>query len=195
MISLIPPEKPVFRIIAREEWAGDECRPRHKYTPQKPKALVIHHTYSPNSKQFRGIESVRGIYRYHTGPEKKWSDIGYHWLISPDGIEIYECRPANAMGAHCGSKPPVGVRTIFDNEDTIGICLAGNYDIETPQPGALKTLGWLIADQCEKWSIKLDQIFGHCQAWSRPPKTCPGKNLFVSLFGLARWEAVWKKGK
>ena len=190
MIDLIPPEKPVFRIITREEWAGKECPPLKDYIKHRPDGIVIHETTSPTAKQFQGIRTMQGIYRYHAVNPNTWGDIGYHFIISPSGHEIYECRPADVIGAHCGGDLPAGVKRNFGNTGKIGICLAGNYSTETPDPQALKTLCWLIADQCEKYDIKLDQIFGHCQAWSRAPKVCPGKNLFAALFGIEKWKKI-----
>jgi hypothetical protein len=96
-----------------------------------------------------------------------------------------------AQGAHCGGVVPAGVKRIFGNFETGGICLIGNYDAETPQREGLHTLAVLIADLCEKWQINTAAIFGHCEAWSRPPKTCPGKNLYQALFGADRWNIIF----
>ena len=183
--NIIPAERPVFKLITRKEWNPDHtlvARPSHK-----PVRIVIHHSYSPDSQQFKGDDTIRAINKYHT-VNNGWADIAYHYLISPDGSRIYEGRPALQIGAHCGGNPPAGVSRIFGNTGSIGICLIGNYDEEQPTKVALRTLSVLIADLCERYDIKLTDIYGHCEAWTKPPKTCPGKNLFISLFGENRWK-------
>lgn len=183
----MPPERPVFRLIPRKEWDSHYkpvARPSHK-----PVRIVVHHSYSPDSQQFKGDDTIRAILRHHT-KTNGWADIAYHYLISPDGSIIYEGRPVFQIGAHCGGTPPAGISRNFGNTGSIGICLIGNYDTEPVNPGGLRTLAVLIADLCERYDIKLTDIYGHCDAWSRPPKTCPGKNLFISLFGENKWKAL-----
>lgn len=185
--GLIPAERPFIRTVPRRDWLKTDKTP--KYNKHKPARIVVHHSAAPTAKQFHGDQTIQGIHRYHT-VNNKWSDIGYHFLISPDGSTIFEGRPVDAVGAHCGGTPPKGVTRSFGNTGSIGICLVGDYDNEQPTDAALHTLAVLIVDLCEKWQIDSRQIYGHCEAWSRPPKSCPGKNLFVSLFGRNRWEAL-----
>jgi len=78
----------------------------------------------------------------------------------------------------------------FGNTGSVGICLIGDYDTEKPTTEALRTLSMLIVDLCERWQIDSRQIFGHCEAWSKLTKSCPGQNLFISLFGENRWKSL-----
>lgn len=185
-----PAEQPIFEVVSRTEWAGKDCPPLKPYVKHKPDGIVIHESTAPTAKQFNGARTIQGIYRYHAVAPNKWGDVGYHYIVSPDGSKIYECRPADVIGAHCGGTPPAGVKRNFGNTGKIGICLIGNYSTETPSPSALKTLCWLIADLCSKYGIKLDNVYGHCNAWSTAPKVCPGKNLYIPLFGEQRWKAI-----
>lgn len=183
--TIFPAERPVFKLIHRDEWGPNHvpvARPTHK-----PCRIVVHHSYSPDSSQFKGDDTIRAISKHHT-VNNGWADIAYHYLISPDGSKIYEGRPAFQIGAHCGGTPPAGISRNFGNTGSIGICLIGDYDHEPVNPEGLRTLAVLIADLCERYDIKLTDIYGHCEAWTKPPKTCPGKNLFISLFGENRWK-------
>lgn len=80
--------------------------------------IVIHHTWSPNSAQYRGLSTVEAIQRYHV-QERGWRDIGYHFLVGPDGW-CYNGRPMTDYGAHCtGQNGQIGIAAIanFDDED------------------------------------------------------------------------------
>lgn len=188
MQHLLPPERPFFRVITHREWCGQPS-PISLIT-HKPCRIVVHHSWSPNAEQWRGAATINGIYDYHV-KTKNYTDIAYHYLISPDGLEVYEGRPADKIGAHCGGNPPAGVERIFGNTGSIGICVIGNYDEEKPNREALHVLAVLIADLCERWNINTAAIFGHCEAWSKPPKTCPGKYLYQALFGVDRWNIIF----
>jgi hypothetical protein len=82
--------------------------------------LIVHHSDGPNtSTNWNAV--ILSIWNYHTGTNG-WSDIGYNWLITPDGT-LYEGRgsnsaTANVQGAHfCGFNPA-----------TMGTCMVGNYN-------------------------------------------------------------------
>jgi N-acetyl-anhydromuramyl-L-alanine amidase AmpD len=183
--KLLPPEMPTINRIKRADWLDVDDAPT--YQKMKPSRIVVHHSYVPNSDQFKGDETVRSIHRHHT-KTNGWSDIGYHFIVSPDGLTIYEGRPADVIGAHCGGTPPNGIERNFGNTGSIGICLIGNYDTEEPTRAALYALSILIFSLCDRFGINHDAVFGHCEAWSKPPKTCPGRKLFSELFGVQRWE-------
>ena len=188
MQNLLPPERPFFRVISHNEWCGAPSPV--SLIAHKPCRIVVHHSWAPSTEQWKGAETVKAIYNYHT-QRQGWNDIGYQFVISPDGLEIYEGRPADKIGSHCGGALPAGVQRRFGNTGSIGICLIGNYDVEQPSREALHTLAVLIADLCEKWHISTSEIYGHCEAWSRPPKTCPGKHLYQALFGADRWNVIF----
>jgi hypothetical protein len=69
---------------------------------RKIDAVHIHHTWRPNHAQWKGLESVRAMWRYHTSPPNNWSDIGQHLTIGRDG-DVWTGRnwnnpPASATG-------------------------------------------------------------------------------------------------
>lgn len=74
--------------------------------------IIIHCTGTvPSAKTT--VESVRN---YHVG-KNGWKDIGYHYLITIDGV-IHNGRPIEQAGAHC----------VGHNATTIGICYVGGLD-------------------------------------------------------------------
>jgi N-acetyl-anhydromuramyl-L-alanine amidase AmpD len=116
-------------------------------------------------------DRVKEIRRWHL--EKKWSDIGYHWLIDRDG-SITQGRKEHVIGAHVQNH----------NTGSIGICLIGGFGSSESdlfqqhytdkQDHALRTL---INDIKSRTPIK--RIRGHNEVAA---KACPG-------FNVSRWLA------
>jgi len=115
----------------------------------KTSRIVIHHSASADV-------SAAEIYRWHLA--NGWSGIGYHYLIRKNG-QIELGRPAETIGAH----------TQGYNEDSIGICLTGNFMQELPTNDQLIALGQLI-HEIEKQYGKLE-VNRHREL---SPTNCPG---------------------
>lgn len=102
-------------------------------------------------------DNIATVKMWHVD-ERGWSDIGYHFFISKDGM-VHRGRPLDRIGSHCYGH----------NHDSIGICLSGNKHFTLEQ---LVSLNWL-QDEIEDVYGKLDW-FGHCELDSRPEKAdCP----------------------
>jgi hypothetical protein len=87
-----------FRKISVEQFARMlEAFPWRR----KIDAVHIHHTWRPNHAQWRGLESVRGMARFHT-KTNGWSDIAQHLTIGRDGDiwtgRNWDVAPASATG-------------------------------------------------------------------------------------------------
>ena len=69
-------------------------------------AVHMHHTWRPNRQQYRGHDTIVGMWRYHT-QENGWSDIAQHITIAPDGSiwlgRDWNRPPASASG-HNGNE-------------------------------------------------------------------------------------------
>lgn len=129
-------------------------------------AIVVHHT------GMRDVDmTVSEIHDLHVN-RNKWSGIGYHFVIQKDG-SINRGRPLEAVGAH----------SLSNNQFTVGVCIAGNYDIGTPNKAQLLSAEQLIAAICDKYKIEPDDmsIFGHKDL---SPTTCPGESLYSLLPGM-----------
>lgn len=108
-----------------------------------------------------------------------WSDIGYHYLVGPDGV-IYEGRPPDTQGAHVADY----------NTNRVGVCMIGNFesgndDPTTEQREALEAILTYLAvrfdiDVEEILSINNNQpaLLGHRNLGSTE---CPGDDLYASL--------------
>ena len=131
------------------EWA------RELSTRSRTDLIVIHHTAS------RPDLTVEDIHAMHLG--NRWSGIGYHLVIYPDG-SVHQGRPLDAMGAHCEGY----------NNRSIGVNLTGNFEIEQPTQEQVDALVLLLSDLMRQYNIPPEQVTGH-NAWNAT--ACPGRNL------------------
>jgi hypothetical protein len=143
--------------------------------------LIVHHSAGANSSSDWSAV-VRSIWDYHVN-SNGWDDIGYNWLIDPNGV-LYEGRGNDLLGAHfCGT-----------NGNTMGICMMGTYTSVVPSDTSLQTLtqllGWKACDRDidpEDFSfhngsgLNLFNISGHRDGCST---ACPGDSLYARLPGL-----------
>lgn len=156
-------------------------------TPQPTVAshFIVHHSAGQTtSSDFAAV--VRSYYDLHTGTNG-WDDIGYNWLIDGNGV-VYEGRGQGLQGAHFSCM----------NENTIGICVIGNYENATPTSEAINALQNFIAwGSCEEdidvlgmdlhpsSTFNLDNISGHLDGNDSPnacsSTVCPGVNLYSLL--------------
>ncbi len=128
--------------------------------------VVVHHTWKPTAGDYQGIETVRGVRRYHM-QVRGWSDNGYHVMIAPDG-SLFMCRPLGRSGAHTRGR----------NARSIGVSFIANFDSETPQDyGGMQTGVRVIAALVERFGLGLENIRFHREFAS---KTCPGTKLSIA---------------
>lgn len=96
---------------------------------------------------------------------RKWRDIGYHYVIERSG-NVVTGRPLYLAGAH----------TIGHNRHSIGICLVGGINEETGLAEAnftyyqYKKLVDLLLSICDRYSLGLEDVFGHRDFANR---SCP----------------------
>lgn len=155
-------------ITSRAAWGARP--PKGGYSSHTPQRLIAHHSYLPSQSQYKGAATIRGIQYYHMYDNNTgWNDIGYHFLIGPDGV-IFQGRPETVVGAHCSP-----------NTNSVGICLIGDYDAGkdtlTPQAekSLLSLLGWLASNY--KVNVKAN-LYGHCDFST---KSCPGTTVYAKL--------------
>jgi hypothetical protein len=179
-------------IVSRTEWG---C-PDGQYSPRWPPRyttvthLIVHHTATPNSAD-DWAAVVRAIWDFHAN-FRGWGDIGYNYLIDPNGV-IYEGRAGgdNVIGAHFSCA----------NSNTMGVGMLGNFMNISPTSKALFSLEWLLAWKCyisgidplgityhPSTQLNLYNISGHRDA--NPTKSptacpsgtvCPGDVLYSKL--------------
>lgn len=123
---------------------------------RKIDTLVIHHTATPNERD----ETVAAIRRYHTHI-RGYSDIGYHAVITRDGV-IHTGRPLEQVGAHVKGH----------NRGSIGVAMVGTGFFTRAQWRALaEVVAWFRA------CVPDGRIVGHRNL---VPTDCPG-------FSVAAW--------
>lgn len=145
--------------------------------------LIIHHSAGTNvSNDWAGV--VAAYFDYHVN-SNGWQDIGYNWLIDPNGV-LYEGRGGgdNIQGAHmCGY-----------NRNTMGVCMLGNFEVATPTDTMMTTLIKLLGYKACKEDIDplgdseiasfaghMFNISGHKDGCPPNYTTCPGRFLHEKL--------------
>ncbi len=124
-----------------------------------PLWLIIHHTATD-----RDTTTFSGVKDYHIS--KGWGDIGYHWFITTN--RAYQGRGENVVGAHCLAD---GM-----NFKSLGICLTGNFQNETPTQWQLQRLEKLVRELQIKYNINSDHILAHGEV-NGSSTACCGNNL------------------
>ena len=172
-----PCPQPTFE--ARLDWCPDGSCPEISsptFTPETH--LIIHHSATSNTSA-NWAATVRSIWDFHVNTNG-WSDIGYNWLVDPNGV-LYEGRGDGIQGAHfCGT-----------NGNTMGVCMLGNFTSASPSAEALATLTTLLAwKSCDEdidplgtslhnsSNSILMNISGHRDGCST---ACPGNQFYPTL--------------
>lgn len=133
-------EKPVN--IDQDVWRKGLDDPKPNPEETEVEHVIIHHSATSNNASDYS-QVVRDIYSYHTSG-KGWDDVGYNFLIAPDGT-LYAGRDGQGKeddgikGAHFCAK----------NNNTMGVCLIGTYTDDVPSDTMLGTLKALLA-----WKLK-----------------------------------------
>lgn len=128
----------------------------------RPNKLIVHHDGVD-----RDGPSFDIINEYHRQREFPISSlgfyVGYHFLIETDG-SLRVARLLTDEGAH----------TIGENTSSIGICLAGNFDVSMPTPPQRRQLAQLISSLLLAYPIADTDIYPHRKYAT---KSCYGNNL------------------
>ena len=152
-----------------------------------PTHIVVHHSAgNTTSNDFAAV--IRGYWNYHVNT-RGWADIGYNWLIDPNGV-IYEGRGDRIRGAHSPCM----------NGSSTGICLVGEYTANTPNSTIISTLEQMIAWDASDKNIDIlatsqntslgqtiANVSGHRTGKDMYPSsnctstTCPGNNVYNML--------------
>lgn len=125
--------------------------------PNEIRYVIVHHSATSEG-------NVTSFRKYHV-EVNKWSDIGYHYVITngrggPDG-EVQEGRNILFTGAHAEGR----------NEDSIGVCLVGDFTKSKPTTAQIDALYKLLRELMEKYPIAPERILGHNEVAATQ---CPG---------------------
>ncbi|QQR54428.1 N-acetylmuramoyl-L-alanine amidase [Candidatus Peregrinibacteria bacterium] len=141
--------------------------------------ITVHHTTTDLKHLKDPASAVRSIYYFHT-VVRGWGDLGYHYLIAPDG-SVYKGR--------YGDDTVVAAHASGYNVGNIGIVMIGPYHREPIEGAALNSLLNLIQTKAEEHAIDLDatspykgvdwpNLLGHRDVGTT---LCPGAYLYEHL--------------
>jgi hypothetical protein len=176
-------------LISRAQWcpAGD-CPPAANPVTTQVTHLIVHHAAGTNTaSDWPAV--VRSIWDFHVNTNG-WADIGYNWLVDPQG-NAYVGRGNNITGAHfCGR-----------NAGTAGVCMLGNFTNQIPTESARNTLARLLAwKSCDAGihpqeealhassGVVLPRIAGHRDGCTT---SCPGDAFYPLLPDLRQQTAAF----
>ncbi|HYS54741.1 MAG TPA: peptidoglycan recognition family protein [Thermoanaerobaculia bacterium] len=139
-------------VRSRTDWGCPDGENSPLWTPQHTVVThaVVHHTAGANSVASWDAE-LRNIWYLHTFTNG-WGDIGYNYLIDPNGT-IYEGR--------AGGEGIIGAHFSCRNSNTVGVALLGTFTGTPPTDAALATLRQLLTELCRKNGIDPTAIVHH----------------------------------
>lgn len=174
------------QVVPQSVWRAGLPEPDYTRSFNEVEHLIVHHSATGNQlTDYTNV--VRNIYIYHT-EVNGWSDVGYNYLIAPDGTLFAGRDPAggaqdNVRGAHfCGQ-----------NSATMGVCLLGDYTQVQPATEMMLSLEQLLSWKTYKEQLEalgerphpanpqLPVIAGHQDGCAT---ACPGHYVYEKLPAL-----------
>jgi hypothetical protein len=136
----------------------------------------VHHSAEASGSDLDGsitssAEAIRRI-QHHAMSERSFGDIGYHFLIDPEG-RVFEGRSMAWQGAHAGGD---------NNIENVGVCLLGNFETGRPSQEALDALSRTLDHLCRSYGIPRNRVHAHLELKNT---LCPGREL-------TRWLKTWR---
>jgi len=135
---------------------------------QRPlRRIIMHHSYSPAAKDWKGVQTLQAMEKYQQRPDTlNAKQIAYHIIIDPDG-GIWLGRPLQDVGAH----------TRNHNKDSIGICMIGNFMVDSAtEPQYQSALHVVHQLRCKFGKL---EVGGHKDYVAT---ACPGVNFNIKKF-------------
>ena len=176
---------PFFPAAAEASWyipsvlPGVAVRPTHlKFGSLENRlvtdCIVVHHIGMAADDDV----AAETVHTWHLN--QGWAGIGYHFIIRKDGT-IEEGRPLGTVGAH----------VYGENRHTVGINLAGNFEIGTPTEEQKASAAQLIASLCTVY--QLDPVWQSTVKGHRDlnATACPGRSLYAQLPEIVRQARIY----
>lgn len=129
--------------------------------------IIVHHSATkPISAD--GRADAEAFARYHVA-HHGWPGIGYDYVIGANGT-VYKCNHNNAVNYHAGSA----------NRMSLGICLAGNFDLVAPPAEQWRAAIELTRMLMAAYGVPAQRVIGHREVPAA--KSCPGKRVDMDQF-------------
>lgn len=169
-VSIQPPRAVVQQgvpVLPRSSWTrAGVARPREIYAMGGVSRITVHHDgMPPTSLRSMGDVAARieQIRLAHIGRGREWADIGYHYIIDPQG-RVWEGRNIGYQGAHVKDQ----------NEHNLGVLVLGNFELQRPTAAALASLDRFVYSQMTRYNVTLGRLRTHREI---AQTECPGANL------------------
>jgi len=135
----------------------------------KPQYIIVHHSATPvNGRNYPALWWATAFHKYTM--RRFGAVCPYHFIVAPDG-SVARGRRETATGRH----------TARFNRRSLGVCLVGHFDKETPTKWQMTSLRVLLLDLINAYGIVEANILGHREAnvlsFGVPKKTCPGRRV------------------
>jgi hypothetical protein len=150
-------------IVPRSGWNAAAPKPYKHHVPVR---ITVHHEGTKLEATDNAARKIKAIQTWGMGPDRKWTDIPYHFLIAPDGT-IYEGRDVFTAGE---------TATEYDPSGHLLITCLGNLEEQELRPEQLQSLIKLIAYTSKKYHLPTETLSTHRDQSKQT--TCPGKNLY-----------------
>lgn len=124
--------------------------------------VIVHHFWRPRAADWKGLATLQSVYNYHVH-DRGWSDIGYHLVIGPDST-LWLARPMEMAGAH----------TAGQNEHSIGIAYAADFDTEDPAENGYDAGIMACAMILKRFKLDPEDVYFHRDF---AQKSCPGTKM------------------
>ncbi len=172
-------EKP--NTIPSSQWRKGLPDPKLGRVTSEVNHCIIHHS-AGNTADTNYTNIIRNIYLLHT-ESNGWDDIGYNYVVAGNG-QIYNGRDPQGAGDEDNIQ---GAHFCAKNSGTMGICLLGNYEIDTPSTSLIQSVEKLLTWKLYKENLSAKDSSIHPQNGSKYlatigqhkdgcPTLCPGKN-------------------
>lgn len=134
-------------VFPRTAWAGDGLPAGPLADEPDVRFLLVHHTVNRNDYAEDDVVGLlRNIHAFHTGPEKRWPDIAYNFIVDRFG-RAWETRAGSLDRTVAGDA--TGGNQGFDQK----CAFLGDHTTEPPTEAAVATMAALLAWLADRSSI------------------------------------------
>ncbi len=181
---------PLPDYVDRETWgAQEDLNNKEDRRLEDVTHLVVHHSGgNTTASDFAAV--VRSYWDFHTHG-RGWGDIGYNWLVDPDGV-VYQGRAFNLDG----NKDVRGTHAGGFNSNSMGVCIIGDYSQNRPAREAVSSMNEVLAWKADERGLDpmgssvhaatgndLPTIQGHRDVTAT---SCPGAAFYAMLPEIRR---------
>ncbi len=186
---------PVY--VPRSSWGGNLnlTNNRSGANPITVTHLWVHHSAGQtSSSDFSAV--VRSYYVYHTSAPLSWSDIGYNWLVDPNGVSYQGREHSLNIFTNQGNPDVRGAHAPGVNGTTMGVCVIGDYTNILPSEKAIVALRNMLAWKAKEKGMDVlgtrnvgtnnyNIISGHRDDVASST-ACPGSSFYPTLPSVRR---------